>query len=73
MTDPDKLTAMSDESDRATVKPPTDCPCGHPLGGYYMCIGGAIYGPCEDEYCGGVCEETWGACTKGDCACKEDE
>lgn len=50
---------------------PVDCPCGHPLGGYYMCLNGRIYGPCEVEECGGVCDDTWGVCASDDCACAE--
>lgn len=50
----------------------TQCPCGHPIGELYLCIGGRIYGPCDHEYCGGVCE--FYADCKGDgCACEEDE
>ena len=51
---------------------PTVCPCGHDLSGYYMCINGLVYGPCENEYCGGVCEANGPDCTHPDCACKED-
>lgn len=50
----------------------TACPCGHPLGDY-MCLNGRIYGPCESEFCGGVCDDTFGTCTADDCACEEDE
>ena len=30
------------------------CPC-HVNDGFYMCINGAVYGPCESEVCGGIC------------------
>ncbi|MFC1418541.1 hypothetical protein [Streptacidiphilus cavernicola] len=32
------------------------CPCGHGHPDLYQCIGGWIYGPCDHEDCGGVCE-----------------
>jgi len=31
-----------------------------------------MYGPCEEETCGGMCEEV-DVCTADNCACKEDE
>lgn len=37
-----------------------DCECDLD-GEWWMCVGGRVYGPCEDEHCGGVCE------LKGDC------
>ncbi len=33
------------------------CVCGHPDDGFYMCIDGFIYGPCEYEHCGGICTD----------------
>jgi hypothetical protein len=54
------------------VTEPTACPCGHNLGGEYMCINGLIYGPCPEPNCFGVCEDNAGYCTHPDCACKED-
>lgn len=33
------------------------CACGH-NGDWTACINGFVYGPCEDENCGGVCETT---------------
>ena len=33
------------------------------------CLGGEIYGPCEDPYCGGTCERQ-GPC---DCTCHDEE
>lgn len=39
-----------------------ECLCGLD-GEFYACIDGAIYGPCEYETCGGVCEY------EGDCKC----
>jgi len=38
-----------------------------------MCLNGRIYRPCDSEFCGGVCDDTYGYCTSDDCACKEDE
>lgn len=35
--------------------------------GMWMCIDGSLYGPCESELCGGVCE-LYGSCT---CACHD--
>lgn len=55
----------------AAVARPTVCPCGHPVGDEYLCIEGRIYGPCDSEHCGGVCEDH-GDC-KGECACGENE
>ena len=40
----------------------TDCACDLD-GDWQACCDGAIYGPCEDDNCGGVCEY------KGDCTC----
>jgi hypothetical protein len=41
-----------------------DCDCGYdPNSSFYACSGGTVYGPCEYETCGGVCEP------KGDCEC----
>lgn len=51
----------------------TDCPCGHPLGGDYACLNGLIYGPCGDENCTGVCDDTHGTCAADDCTCQGDE
>lgn len=48
---------------------PNECPCGHDLSGYYLCIRGVIYGPRPDPNCGGVCEGEAGYCTQPDCAC----
>lgn len=58
----------------AAVDPdaPTRCPCGHPMGDYYLCINGVIYGPCDHENCGGVCEDA-GTCASDGCACREDD
>lgn len=39
-----------------------ECDCGYD-GEWTACCNGAVYGPCEDENCGGVCEY------KGDCEC----
>jgi hypothetical protein len=36
--------------------------CGY-NGDWYQCIGGFVYGPCEADGCGGVCEIT------EDCRC----
>ena len=47
------------------------CPCGHGHPDLYRCIAGRVYGPCDDENCGGVCEWT-GDCTSPDCACNND-
>jgi hypothetical protein len=33
----------------------SDCACGYD-GDWWDCVDGAVYGPCEDENCGGVCE-----------------
>ena len=33
--------------------------------GMFMCIDGYVYGPCESELCGGVCE-LYGTCS---CVC----
>lgn len=33
------------------------CPC-HPDDGFHMCLNGAVYGPCGDENCTGVCTDT---------------
>lgn len=42
-----------------------DCDCGYdPMISLYMCFSGFIYGPCEDENCGGSCE------FKGECECQ---
>jgi len=54
------------------VPPPVRCPCGHQICDDYRCIAGGIYGPCEHELCGGVCEYH-GDCKGDGCACKEDE
>ncbi len=35
----------------------------------YACLNGRIYGPCDSEFCNGVCDDTWGTC-KGDCRCE---
>ena len=59
-------------NDEPTESRQNECPCGHPLGGYYMCLNSRIYGPCSDENCGGVCDDTYGNCTSDDCACGED-
>lgn len=40
-----------------------DCACGFD-GDWRACIDGAVYGPCEDEHCGGICEH------EGDCRCE---
>lgn len=50
----------------------TACPCGHSLGDY-MCLNGRIYGPCSDENCRGVCDDTAGYCKSGNCVCGEGE
>lgn len=50
---------------------PKECPCGHPLDGFYMCLNNRIYGPCTDENCGGVCDDTHGICKAENCACEE--
>jgi hypothetical protein len=50
------------------------CPCGHWTGGDYMCLNGSIYGPCGDDNCGGVCDDTAGTCREDDnCLCGDDE
>lgn len=49
-----------------------ECPCGHPIGDDYLCVGRYVYGPCSDEHCGGVCEIDKD-CTSADCACKQAE
>lgn len=51
---------------------PVHCPCGHPIGEDYLCIEGRIYGPCDSEFCGGICDYH-GVCKVDGCACKEDE
>ncbi|MFG2913324.1 hypothetical protein ACGF0D_10595 [Kitasatospora sp. NPDC048298] len=51
---------------------PDTCPCGHPMGGNYLCVAGLIYGPCPDPNCGGTCEAT-ADCTSPDCACNTEE
>lgn len=48
---------------------PARCPCGHPMGDDYRCISGWVYGPCDHELCGGVCESL-DTCTSDDCACQ---
>lgn len=37
-----------------------ECDCGQD-GDWWACIGGLLYGPCESDRCGGVCE------FKGEC------
>lgn len=54
-------------------RPADRCPCGHDMGGDYMCLNGLIYGPCGDDNCGGVCEDNAGYCKGADCRCAEDE
>ncbi|MFF0409127.1 hypothetical protein ACFYUY_01660 [Kitasatospora sp. NPDC004745] len=49
-----------------------ECPCGHSMSGYHLCVAGHIYGPCPDPHCGGTCEVV-GDCTSPDCACKAEE
>jgi hypothetical protein len=61
-------TAKAELNQQASAN---DCPCGHPLGGYYICLNGRIYGPCSDENCGGTCDDTHGRCTSDNCACEE--
>jgi len=39
-----------------------DCDCGYD-GGWWACFDGSVYGPCEWDDCGGLCEY------KGDCEC----
>lgn len=39
-----------------------ECACGFDVD-WWMCIDGSVYGPCEYEACGGVCEY------KHDCEC----
>lgn len=51
----------------------TWCPCGHWTGGDYMCLNGRIYGPCDSEFCGGVCDDTHGTCKADGCACEESD
>ena len=63
---------MSDTAAEPTGSRSDSCPCGHDLSGYYMCLNGRIYGPCSDENCGGVCDDTHGTCTSDDCACEEN-
>lgn len=41
----------------------TDCWCGFD-GDWLDCCNGTVYGPCEDEGCGGVCEP------KRECTCE---
>jgi len=38
----------------------------------YRCIELRIYGPCSSEFCGGVCDDTWGTCKHDEaCLCQE--
>ena len=37
-------------------------------GGFWLCINGEVYGPCEHEGCGGICEAA-GACK---CSCHDE-
>lgn len=53
---------MSEDGGAPVVEPPTRCPCGHPICDDYRCINGRIYGPCESEFCGGVCDDNYGRC-----------
>jgi hypothetical protein len=57
----------------ADLDAPRWCPCGHWTGGDYQCLNGLIYGPCGDENCGGVCDDTAGVCKSDGCACEENE
>jgi len=66
MSEPEPVDA--DKTPEATS---SGCPCGHDLSGYYMCLNGRIYGPCSDENCGGVCDDTHGRCHSENCACEE--
>lgn len=50
----------------------TWCPCGHATGGDYQCLNGSIYGPCGDNNCYGVCDDTAGTCKGDNCACGDD-
>lgn len=59
------------EAVTASSEHPTECPCGHPLGGDYACLNGRIYGPCGHGNCYGVCDDTHGSCTSEDCACED--
>lgn len=52
---------------------PVWCPCGHWTGGDYMCLNGRIYGPCGDENCTGVCDDTHGYCRTDGCRCQEED
>lgn len=54
-----------------STEDPGRCACGHDNSGWYMCLNGRIYGPCESEFCDGVCDDTWGTC-KGDCKCERE-
>jgi hypothetical protein len=51
---------------------PERCPCGHSVGDDYRCIEGSVYGPCDHEGCGGVCEYH-GECKVDGCACQEED
>lgn len=54
------------------------CPCGHTLDedgepGLLMCLNGSIYGPCGDEFCGGICDDSHGTCKSLDGCCDPTE